>query len=159
MVFRAGEGAGASGSFFFFSHDNRFLIKTMHKSEKDKFLSILDEYIQHIKDLDNKSLLARIYGVFTIKSNVFAPLDIMIMQNTAVLTDKTQLKNTFDLKGSLIGRKTPYIEGLEGESKKVLKDVNLLEFKKKNKELFNITREQHSELSDIIKADSDFLKS
>lgn len=29
MVFRAGEGAGASGSFFFFSYDNRFLIKTL----------------------------------------------------------------------------------------------------------------------------------
>jgi len=25
----AGEGLGKSGSFFFFSHDNRFLIKTM----------------------------------------------------------------------------------------------------------------------------------
>lgn len=29
MVFKAGEGAGASGSFFFFSHDRKFIIKTM----------------------------------------------------------------------------------------------------------------------------------
>jgi hypothetical protein len=29
MVFQAGEGAGLSGSFFFFSSDNRFLIKTL----------------------------------------------------------------------------------------------------------------------------------
>jgi hypothetical protein len=29
MVFKAGEGGGASGSFFFFSHDNKFLIKTL----------------------------------------------------------------------------------------------------------------------------------
>lgn len=29
QVFQAGEGAGKSGSFFFFSHDRRFLIKTM----------------------------------------------------------------------------------------------------------------------------------
>ena len=28
-VFNAGEGAGRSGSFFFFSHDNRFIIKTL----------------------------------------------------------------------------------------------------------------------------------
>ena len=34
MIFKAGEGAGASGSFFFFSQDNKFLIKTMNKSEK-----------------------------------------------------------------------------------------------------------------------------
>jgi hypothetical protein len=29
MIFRAGEGAGASGSFFFFSKDNNLLIKTL----------------------------------------------------------------------------------------------------------------------------------
>jgi len=29
MVFRAGQSAGASGSFFFFSKDSRFLIKTL----------------------------------------------------------------------------------------------------------------------------------
>ena len=34
MIFRAGEGAGASGSFFFFSYDNKFLIKTLKKEEK-----------------------------------------------------------------------------------------------------------------------------
>ncbi len=29
MVFKAGESQGKSGSFFFFSHDKRFIIKTM----------------------------------------------------------------------------------------------------------------------------------
>ena len=28
-IFKAGEGAGRSGSFFFFSQDNRFIVKTM----------------------------------------------------------------------------------------------------------------------------------
>lgn len=28
-VFNAGEGAGASGSFFFFTYDRKFLIKTL----------------------------------------------------------------------------------------------------------------------------------
>lgn len=28
-VFKAGQGAGKSGSFFFFSYDNRFIIKTL----------------------------------------------------------------------------------------------------------------------------------
>ena len=31
QVFKAGEGAGRSGSFFFFSHDRKFIIKTMSK--------------------------------------------------------------------------------------------------------------------------------
>jgi hypothetical protein len=41
MVFKAGEGAGRSGSFFFFSHDRKYIIKTMTQSE-------LDLYLQHL---------------------------------------------------------------------------------------------------------------
>lgn len=40
---------------------------------------MLDDYIDHIKLTENKSLLARIYGVFTIKTNYFKPLDVIIM--------------------------------------------------------------------------------
>ena len=29
MIFKAGESAGASGSFFFFSSDSKFIIKTL----------------------------------------------------------------------------------------------------------------------------------
>jgi len=32
-VFKAGEASGASGSFFFFSHDKEFIVKTMTDSE------------------------------------------------------------------------------------------------------------------------------
>ena len=78
-VFKAGEGAGQSGSFFFFSHDNRFLIKTLRGDEKIRMVNILDDYIKHIKDTKNQSLLARIYGVFTIKTNYFSPLDVIVM--------------------------------------------------------------------------------
>ena len=85
MVFNAGEGAGQSGSFFFYSHDNRFLIKTLRGQEKKHMLNMLDDYIMHIKGTQNKSLLARIYGIFTIETNYFDPLDIIVMQNTAVL--------------------------------------------------------------------------
>ncbi len=35
-VFKAGEGAGSSGSFFFFSHDNKFIIKTISNDEMKK---------------------------------------------------------------------------------------------------------------------------
>ena len=38
MVFKAGEGAGRSGSFFFFSHDRKWIIKTMTKQELELFL-------------------------------------------------------------------------------------------------------------------------
>ena len=79
MVFRAGEGSGASGSFFFFSYDNRFLIKTLQGDEKKKLLSMMNCYVDHIKKTKNRSLIARIYGIFTFQTNQFKPLDVVIM--------------------------------------------------------------------------------
>jgi hypothetical protein len=71
-------------------------------------LSCLGDYIEHIKATKNKSLLARIYGIFTIKTNYFEDLDIMVMQNTSVLEDKKNHKMVFDLKGSTIARKVRF---------------------------------------------------
>lgn len=82
-MFNAGQGAGQSGSFFFYSNDGRFILKTMRGSEKKKFLSVLDDFIYHIDQTNNNSLLARIYGIFTISTNYYDPFDIIIMQNTA----------------------------------------------------------------------------
>ena len=65
-VLQAGEGVGQSGSFFFFSKDKRLLIKTLRGSEKKLLLDMLDDLIAHFKKTNNESLLARIYGVFTI---------------------------------------------------------------------------------------------
>ena len=66
-VFKAGEASGASGSFFFFSKDKRFVIKTMTKKEKKFFLSrFAKPYFGHF-ERNPSSLLARIYGVYTVK--------------------------------------------------------------------------------------------
>jgi hypothetical protein len=46
-VFKAGQGAGASGSFFFFSGDNKLIIKTMRGSERLVALEMLDQTIRH----------------------------------------------------------------------------------------------------------------
>lgn len=64
-MFKAKESAGKSGSFFFFSYDKKFLIKTMNNNELRVFKSALPDYIQHIKKNPN-SLIARIYGIFTV---------------------------------------------------------------------------------------------
>lgn len=40
-IFKAGEGTGRSGSFFFHSQDNRFIVKTMSSQELDLFVAIL----------------------------------------------------------------------------------------------------------------------
>ena len=43
-VKNAGESQGKSGSFFFFSHDNKFIIKTMFQDELDIMMESLPQY-------------------------------------------------------------------------------------------------------------------
>ena len=79
QLFKAGKGAGKSGSFFLYSSDRKFVIKTVSKSEKDLLLSMLDDLIQHYIKTDSKSLIARIYGVLKVTSKSFSPFYIVIM--------------------------------------------------------------------------------
>ena len=80
QVFKAGEGAGASGSFFFFSHDKRFIIKTMTSEELTLFKKIHERLANHHKR-NPLSLLAKIVGVFTVKSKRTHDVHIMLMEN------------------------------------------------------------------------------
>jgi 1-phosphatidylinositol-4-phosphate 5-kinase len=82
MVFKAGEGAGRSGSFFFFSHDRKFIIKTMTKQELSLFLDKLPEFGAHLKQNPN-SIIAKIFGVFTINTIMMKEVHVMLMENTA----------------------------------------------------------------------------
>ena len=104
MALTSGHGAGRSGSLFFFSSDNKFLIKTLKIHEKNELLSSLDDYINHVKSTKNKSLLARIYGVFSLKLPNAPDMDFLIMQNVAQLKNSEEKLFEFDLKGSSIDR-------------------------------------------------------
>jgi len=77
------------------------LIKTLRGSELEILKNMLDDYIYHISvSTKNKSLLARIYGIFTIKNTGLRPINLIIMQNTSVLHKSKNKEFAFDLKGS-----------------------------------------------------------
>jgi len=105
---KAGESTGKSGSFFFFSKDRRFIIKTMFEAELDVFLYTLGDYFRHLEQGD--SLLARIYGVFQIRMKGIIPINFILMANTIKAKIPKHLK-CFDLKGSMINRKVVRGEG------------------------------------------------
>jgi len=127
QVFKAKESAGKSGSFFFFSYDKQFLIKTMNDNEKAVFVNSLVDYLNYlVKNPD--SLLARIYGIFTVNMEDLTPVHILLMSNAAQ-TGK-EIDNVFDLKGSIINRVVKIDSKIQPSS--TLKDVNLLNLTKEN---------------------------
>ena len=132
QVFKAGEGAGRSGSFFFFSHDKKFIIKTMSDEELTLFLKLHPGLAEHHRK-NPMSLLAKIVGVFTVDSSRTSRVHIMLMENALQVEDQQNLRHIFDLKGSLVNRVT------KGsiKSSTTLKDTNFLQAKKVNP---NLTR-------------------
>lgn len=169
-IFKAGEGAGRSGSFFFASRDGSFIVKTMSSQEKQRFLQIIDDYIDYLTANPN-SLITRVYGIFTIKQ-ALTKVDIMIMQNCCQLVDRTQKKYEFDLKGSKTDRyvsfdpnaallthtKLPiYKKGLKCQNLQVLnKKINESDSSKKT---INLTHQERKKFAKILKKDADFFAS
>jgi hypothetical protein len=123
MVFKAGEGAGRSGSFFFFSHDRRFIIKTLTSSELKLLLGMLENYMDHLVRTNRNSLLAKIFGVFTVREGYNNEVHLMLMENTVMLENPDKLKYMFDLKGSLVDR---LVKGPNLRPSSTLKDRNFL---------------------------------
>lgn len=139
---------GKSGSFFYFSSDLRFLVKTISVNEKRTFCRMLKNYANHM--LDNKNtLLTRICGFykltigdiksrFIVMSNCFPP---------GVL-----VPTRFDLKGSTIGRTVG--EANLDKPGVIYKDLDLIKMQTK----FRIGHRHLEKLIAQMEKDSQFLE-
>ena len=151
MVFKAGEGSGKSGSFFFFSHDREFIIKTMSDGEYKTFMSMFKSYTYHCLK-NNNSLLARIYGIFTVKIEKLEPVNLIMMGNTVQsMWNDMKLKYIFDLKGSLINRETKINMKLHKPGM-TLKDINLLTIRK-GENILKFSSIDRANIMDILEKD------
>ncbi|OAD78205.1 hypothetical protein PHYBLDRAFT_97688, partial [Phycomyces blakesleeanus NRRL 1555(-)] len=119
---------GKSGSFFYYSRDYRFIIKTIHRTEHVFMRKILKQYHDHVCRNPN-TLLCRYYGLHRVKLPHGRKIHFVVMGN--VFPPNKDIHETYDLKGSTFGRflaeeeirKNPYA---------VMKDLN---WEKRAKEL------------------------
>ncbi|CAM9417593.1 unnamed protein product [Ectocarpus fasciculatus] len=104
-----------SGSFFFYSHDQKYIIKAMKRAEAKFFRKILPKYYAHHLAHPG-SFLIRFCGMYLVK-NGHKKIPFIVMKCVEGDTNKT-IHSKYDLKGSSLGRSAK-----EGE--KVLKDNDL----------------------------------
>lgn len=147
QVFKAGESQGKSGSFFFFSHDNEFIIKTMTDDELKVFLKAFPDYFRHLA-ANPRSIIARIYGVFKVQMEDIMPVNLLLMANTIKHRATKNILNIYDLKGSIINRNVVITKKTKNTS--TLKDVNLQRIKKqRQRESFDFMRFPRQDIKDI----------
>lgn len=111
------------------------MIKTVMQEEVNFLLKILDKYIEHLESAEH-SLIAKIFGLYTVKSKQFKQVHLILMENTVQLRDPRSDLLYFDLKGSTIAREVKLKENADGFWKKSLnykgdlKDINFLKIQK-----------------------------
>ncbi|KAF2838582.1 SAICAR synthase-like protein, partial [Patellaria atrata CBS 101060] len=113
---------GKSGSFFYFSRDYKYIIKTIHHAEHKFLRKILREYYDHIRANPN-TLLSQFYGLHRVKIPYGRKIHFVVMNN--LFPPHRDIHRTFDLKGSTIGRDFRE-EELEKNPRATLKDLNWL---------------------------------
>jgi len=99
------QGAGKSESFFFFTDNKEFVLKTLKQSERKLLLEtvVLEKYFEHLQGHPN-SLLSRFYGVYTIRMKNMGEVTCFITDNL-IGKDFMNVVRMYDLKGSTFDRK------------------------------------------------------
>jgi len=156
---------GKSGSFFYLSSDNRFLVKTVHKHEHKLLRHILPSYFRHMTKVGQTeheavpdSMLTRIVGCHVVRSSkrsktrTGAHKVYFVVMTNALETD-LEVHRRYDLKGSWIGRKTSQA-GREDPGK-TLKDVDLTE----SEDRIFVDAKMKQQLMASLRRDANFLES
>ncbi|KAG5386636.1 hypothetical protein IGI04_038106 [Brassica rapa subsp. trilocularis] len=112
---------GKSGSSFYLTQDERFMIKTMKKSEIKVLLKMLPNYYEHVSKYKN-SLVTKFFGVHCVKPVGGQKTRFIVMGN--LFCSEYRIHKRFDLKGSSHGRTIDKDEG-EIDETTTLKDLDL----------------------------------
>ncbi|GAB2267138.1 Phosphatidylinositol 4-phosphate 5-kinase 4 [Dionaea muscipula] len=114
---------GKSGSFFYLSSDDRYMIKTMKKAEVKVLLRMLSAYYHHVRAFEN-TLVTKFFGLHCVKltGSIQKKVRFIIMGN--LFCTEYTIHRRFDLKGSSLGRTTDKPEE-EMDASTILKDLDL----------------------------------
>ncbi|PGH00987.1 hypothetical protein AJ79_08051 [Helicocarpus griseus UAMH5409] len=111
---------GKSGSFFYFSRDYKYIIKTIHHAEHKLLRRILRDYYEHIENNPN-TLISQFYGLHRVKMAYGRKIHFVVMNN--LFPPHRDIHQMYDLKGSTIGRDFRE-EDVEKNPRATLKDLN-----------------------------------
>ncbi|CAL5435141.1 unnamed protein product [Camellia sinensis] len=114
---------GKSGSFFYLTNDDRYMIKTMKKAEAKVLLRMLSAYYNHVRAFEN-TLVAKFYGLHCVKLNGPAQKKVRFIIMGNLFCSEYTIHRRFDLKGSSLGRMTDKPEA-EIDATTILKDLDL----------------------------------
>ncbi|GER46314.1 phosphatidylinositol-4-phosphate 5-kinase [Striga asiatica] len=114
---------GKSGSFFYLTNDDKYMIKTVKKSEVKVLKRMLQAYYNHVRSYEN-TLVTKFFGLHCVKMTGPAQKKVRFVIMGNLFCTEFVIHRHFDLKGSSHGRLTVKPES-EIEPTTTLKDLDL----------------------------------
>ncbi|GKV41677.1 hypothetical protein SLEP1_g49177 [Rubroshorea leprosula] len=140
---------GKSGSFFYLTNDDRYMIKTMKKAEVKVLLRMLSAYYNHVRAFEN-TLVIKYYGLHCVRLTGATQKKVRFIIMGNLLRSEYTIHRRFDLKGSSLGRITDKPES-EMDDTIILKDLDL-------NFIFRLQKARFQEFSRQVDRDCDFLE-
>lgn len=141
---------GKSGSFFYYTADGKYMLKTISYRQYKFLRTILEDYFYYIKK-NPDTLITKFFGLHKLiqKNNFGQEIGrsyFVIMAN--VFNTKQKITQRFDIKGSWYGRQTT-----DSDPMAVRKDNDF-----KKREPIYLAEEERRKLLGVIKRDAEFFE-
>ena len=154
VIEKTRESKGKSGSFFFYSHDRKFIIKTITNEEKVTMDEILIDYYNYVKE-HKATLITKIYGIYTVVIKNASSVNVILMQNLFGCSP-IHIQRMFDLKGSTVKRRTKDVQKWKRDQ--VLKDMDYQWLTQVERKLINFKLSDIKEIKINMENDIQFYK-
>merc|ERR1712060_118407 len=135
-----------SGQFFFYSHNQRFMVKTMSKTEARLLRKIMPQYYSYIRKHPH-SLLTKFFGMHRVKPHRREHIYFLIMGSVFYSKEGLEIHEQYDLKGSTKGRKA-------GPNEIMKKDLDMVA----NGVYINVGRDKAKLFKQQLLFDTEFLR-
>ncbi|CAD8145891.1 unnamed protein product [Paramecium octaurelia] len=147
---------GRSGSFFYYTQDCQYMIKTISENEARLLRKILPRYFKYVQT-HPYTLLSRIFGLHQLKifksKTEFTKIYLVTIVN--IFRSGLDIDVRYDIKGSLYGRQTSTNPNeMVQDNTIALKDLDLLQ----KKDCLNLEPQDQQLLLKTIIEDCSFLK-
>jgi len=115
--------AGKSQSLFWYSHDRRFILKSLTQEETSTLRGFIGKYTKHLQTDNPNSLLGKFYGLYKLTIHGNMTIRFIVMGNVFHGPPQDRM---FDLKGTTEDRLVR-VDASEGDGKVMMKDLNFTE--------------------------------
>mmetsp|Transcript_32600 Transcript_32600/g.56594 ORF Transcript_32600/g.56594 Transcript_32600/m.56594 type:complete len:483 (-) Transcript_32600:1504-2952(-) len=156
LAAHSGNKGGKSGAFIYATYDHKFILKTITRSELKQLLKMVSSLSSHLHNYMG-SYLSRILGIFKVERTGKSSFNVMLIE--CLIPPITELTCTFDMKGSVDGRrrlKDPFIVSIDKIPNGIVcKDLDFLQTQRR----LQIDPSDYRVLMQTLERDVEYLRS